>query len=109
VIGKKAGHQAHHIIPWARNSHKVVQKAAESGAWHPNLAQNGISLDLSIHSGYSSAHSIYNTRIEVALTSILNRYGKKLSPQDAAQELKDLADDIRALLIQGKKLDEITF
>lgn len=109
VIGKMTNHQAHHLIPWSKNSHKVIQKAADSGDWHPNLAKNGMNLDLSIHSGYSTAHSIYNTRVGAALDDILDQYGNNISPQDAAQALEELADDIRAQLNQGKKLDEITF
>lgn len=109
VLGKKVNHRAHHLIPWSKNAHEVVQKAGDSGNWHPNLALNGMLLDKTIHNGYDQAHRIYNTRVEAALNEILDKFQGAISPQKAAQELEDLANDIRDQLTLGKKLNEIVF
>lgn len=108
VIGKKANHQAHHIIPWSKNDHLLIQKAADSGDYHPNMALNGILLDRAIHEGYDKAHRRYNKVVEKALNDLLIASGPTVSPQKAAQQLEFLTSQIRKQLLQGKKLDEIT-
>ncbi len=44
VIVKNAGEEAHHIIPWAKSSDGVVQKAADAG-FHMNDPINGVALE----------------------------------------------------------------
>ena len=66
VIGRIAGHQAHHMIPWALNGHEVVQRAARHG-WHPNDFINGISLPLARHSG---SHQNYTNAVVAKLEEI---------------------------------------
>lgn len=58
VLGLVVGNPlvAHHIIPWAQQGHKLIQRAAKSAnAFHMNEALNGIPLSTLVHNG-SHAH-----------------------------------------------------
>lgn len=64
VLGLAVGdlRQAHHIIPWNKQSKLAIQKASKSQhAFHMNEAINGIPLDKTIHSG---SHPHYDNLID---------------------------------------------
>ncbi|WP_374174414.1 AHH domain-containing protein [Flavobacterium tructae] len=60
--------QAHHIIPWAKSIHPIIQKAANcKQAFHMNDALNGIPLSTAIHNG---SHGEYDKIIQKYLDNI---------------------------------------
>jgi len=84
---------AHHIIPWAKSSHEVIQKAAKSAdAFHMNKALNGIPLSTAVHNG---SHAAYDQRVVDRLNAIKNQYGPNMTPQQAYDALTELLNDIR--------------
>lgn len=91
--------QAHHIIPWAKQGHEVVQKAARSGnAFHMNEALNGIPLNIGVHGG---SHPAYDQRIMNRLSEIADFYGPNMTPQQAYNGLIDLINDVRIAVINN--------
>ena len=109
VLNTPSGSQAHHIAPWSLNGHTLIQKAAETGKYHPNHSFNGINLSKTVHSGYDAAHRTYNKKIEKALDEILINKGGNVKPEEALEELQDLINIARSQLEQGKLLDQIDF
>lgn len=67
VIGKVAGHQAHHIIPFAVHSDNPVLQLAARHGWHPNDFINGINLPIARHSGN---HPAYTDAVRAKLSEI---------------------------------------
>lgn len=67
VMQTPKGKQAHHIMPWAKRTDPIIQKAAESGKFHMNDKLNGINLDLNIHNG---SHNAYDNRLQEILDDI---------------------------------------
>ncbi len=91
--------QAHHIIPWAKQGHEVVQRAARSGnAFHMNEALNGIPLNIGVHGG---SHPAYDQRIMNRLSEIADFYGPNMTPQQAYNGLIDLINDVRIAVINN--------
>lgn len=106
IMQTKVGQQAHHIIPWAKRTNPIIQKAAKSGKFHINDTFNGINLDLSVHKGYSTAHRTYDTNVQSALNEMNNRYRNE-DPDYVYSKLSEFVDDIRSQLESGKKLDQV--
>jgi len=104
VIKPLAGHQAHHIIPWEKLDHPLVQKAAkDADAFHPNSATNGIGLpssagnnpnNLPIHNG---SHANYSTQIEAEMTTRFNN-NPNMSSAQAKAEMESIIQHIRTEL-----------
>lgn len=97
--------QAHHIIPWAIQSHKIIQDAAKSGrAFHMNELLNGIPLEAWRN---QPNHNIYNNLIKSKLDALPNN----LSPNDSYDELVKILEKARQAIISNpnKHLNEITF
>ncbi|WAC01886.1 AHH domain-containing protein [Lacinutrix neustonica] len=69
VIGSAGtGLHAHHIVPWAKFDHEIVQKAANStNAFNMNSALNGIPIPPSQH---LTGHNIYSSKIDEILESL---------------------------------------
>jgi hypothetical protein len=105
ILKPATGEQAHHIITWASNSHKIVQLAAQA-SWHPSHIKNGINLNKSIHNGWDAAHVIYSDRLKNFLNSKIGTY---TTPSSAKTFLENLQTSIRNQFNSGKKLDQITF
>lgn len=81
--------QAHHILPWAKQTHRAIQKAAKSSkAFHMNSALNGIPLNTSVHVG---SHAEYDRQIML----LLNDIDVNLTPEQTA-------DAIEAVIIHVK-------
>ena len=100
VLGLLPGNplQAHHIIPWNKQSKEIVQKAAKSGnAFHMNEALNGIPLSTAAHNG---SHANYDNVIQIKFNQF------KLSNPDATPDecynfLVDLINDIRTWILNN--------
>jgi A nuclease family of the HNH/ENDO VII superfamily with conserved AHH len=91
--------QAHHIIPWAKSSNEVVQKAARSSnAFHMNEALNGIPLGTLAHSG---SHAAYDQRVLNGLNEIKALYGPNMTPQQAYNGLTNLIHNIRTAILNN--------
>lgn len=83
--------QAHHIIPWAKQTHPAIQKAAKrsgSSPFHMNDALNGIPLDESVHLG---SHAHYDNLVQIRLDQIPNN----ATPEQAYDKILDIISDIR--------------
>jgi hypothetical protein len=95
LLKTPSGHEAHHIVPWAKTNHSVIQKAADAGdpiVFHPNEVFNGISLPISRHHG---DHSAYST----AITNRLNQWeiaNPNASPQQAASSIRQWLQGLKA-------------
>lgn len=91
---------AHHLIPWARKGHELVQKAAKSKhAFHMNEALNGIPRLNSLH---LTGHKIYNTKI----LNILEEYKNRIeTPDEAYNFIVGLANHIRTLIKNNPTLN----
>ena len=91
---------AHHLIPWARREHDLVQKAAKSGdAFHINEAMNGIPRPSNLH---LTGHSAYNTKIKQILD---NLYDDAMTVDEAYDELFDFVDYLRDLITNNPTLN----
>lgn len=87
---------AHHIIPWAKSTNEVIQKAAKFGnAFHMNEALNGIPLSAAVHNG---SHAAYDQRVVDRLIDIKNQYGSNMTPQQAYDGVVELINDIRTAI-----------
>jgi hypothetical protein len=101
VLGLAVGdaRQAHHLIPWERSTHPVVQKAAKSGnAFHMNEALNGIPRPSNLH---LTGHSTYNTKIR----QILDGLDPNASVDEAYDYVSGLANHIRTLIDNNPTLN----
>lgn len=113
VMKPLANQNAHHIIPWGKTTHPVVQAAAEAG-WHPNHPDNGINLLKSLHvnpNGSFNAHPQYDAMIEQKLEELIDDYGSSLTPQIAANELNSIINSVRAAIAANptEHINNITF
>lgn len=100
VLGLAVGdlRQAHHIIPWNKQSKEIVQKAAESGnAFHMNEALNGIPLNTSVHNG---SHSAYDNIIEQKFINFRNN-NPNATPQECYDFLVNLINNIRTWILNN--------
>jgi hypothetical protein len=89
VLGIKDSKVAHHIIPWEKWNHPLIQKLAKSkNGFHLNERYNGLALTEIQHLG---SHNEYTQRVTKALDDILN---KNLSDDDAFREVKNLLEKI---------------
>jgi len=80
--------QAHHIIPWAKQTDEIVQAASKAkNPFHMNELKNGFPLDNTRHMG---SHPNYDNRIQLALNEIKSRMGSNPDPNLAATELRAL-------------------
>jgi hypothetical protein len=94
VLGLLPGNpnQAHHLIPWAKQTHPAIQKAAKSGsAFHMNEALNGIPLSTAVHNG---SHTHYDNLVQ----GYLNAIPANATPQQAYNKVVDLINDIRTAI-----------
>jgi hypothetical protein len=94
--------QAHHLIPWERSTHPLVQKAAKSGnAFHMNEALNGIPRPSNLH---LTGHSTYNTKVKQILDNY-NFENPNLSINDSYNFVSGLANHIRTLINNNPTLN----
>ncbi|WGH75605.1 AHH domain-containing protein [Tenacibaculum tangerinum] len=94
---------AHHLIPWARKGHNLIQKAANSKhAFHLNEALNGISRLNDLH---LTGHNRYNDKV----LEILDKYDKVINPNASFDEAYNfvigLANHIRTLIKNNPTLN----
>ncbi|MBP6039993.1 MAG: AHH domain-containing protein [Flavobacterium sp.] len=84
--------QAHHIIPWNKQSKEIVQKAAKSrNAFHMNEALNGIPLSNAVHNG---SHANYDNVIQIKFDEF-NRDFPNATPAQCYTFLTNLIQQIR--------------
>lgn len=82
--------QAHHIIPWNKQSKEIVQKAAKSSnAFHMNEALNGIPLSTAVHNG---SHANYDNVIQIKFDQF---NASNATPDECYNFLTDLIQDVR--------------
>lgn len=94
VLGLAVGdlRQAHHIIPWNKQSKLAIQKASKSQhAFHMNEALNGIPLDNVIHSG---SHPHYDNLIE----QYLNNIPANATPDQAYEKVMEIISKVRTAI-----------
>ncbi|MCM1566092.1 MAG: AHH domain-containing protein [Dehalobacter sp.] len=92
---------AHHLIPRAFSNHQFIRMATGAG-WNIDHAYNGIALPKEIH-GAIPGHPGYNDYVEEKLDELYNNaivYG--WSPDDAYEELMNLAQSLRIQIKQGQ-------
>ena len=99
--------QAHHIIPWAKQTHPAIQKAAKKGGsnpFHMNDALNGIPLDNSVHLG---SHSHYDNLVQ----SRLDQIPSNATPEQAYNKILDIISDIRTAVQNnpGVHINQLVF
>ena len=97
VIGSAGtGKQAHHFIPWGKQSENIVQQAAKDPrAFHMNESFNGIPLDIAVHNG---SHPLYDARVQARMQELTNTYGANITPAQAYDGLVDIISDIRTAI-----------
>ncbi|NQX81643.1 MAG: HNH endonuclease, partial [Flavobacteriaceae bacterium] len=97
-----------HIMPWAKRTNPIIQKAAKSGKFHINDTFNGINLNLDVHKGYSRAHWLYDTRLQNVLDEMNDLYANE-SASFVYNKLATLVNQTRSQLVNGKTLDQVIF
>ncbi|NRB65350.1 MAG: HNH endonuclease, partial [Saprospiraceae bacterium] len=108
IMQTGVGQQAHHIMPWAKRTNPIIQKAAKSGKFHINDTFNGINLNLDVHKGYSRAHWLYDTRLQNVLDEMNDLYANE-SASFVYNKLATLVNQTRSQLVNGKTLDQVIF
>jgi hypothetical protein len=94
VLGLLPGNpaQAHHIIPWNKQSKSIVQRASKSGnAFHMNEALNGIPLSTAVHNG---SHANYDNILQIKFDQF-NASNPNATPDECYDFLTDLIQDVR--------------
>lgn len=87
--------QAHHIIPWAKQNHSVIQKAAKSdNAFHMNEALNGIPVEAWRN---QPNHDLYDQKVQALLNSI----PENLSPNETYIRFNSIINDIRNAIVNN--------
>lgn len=97
--------QAHHVIPWGLQGHKIIQDAAKSKrAFHMNELLNGIPIEAWRN---QPNHNVYNNLIKSKLDALPNN----LSPNDAYDELVKILEKAKQAIKDNstKHLNEISF
>jgi hypothetical protein len=95
VLGLSSGDArvAHHLIPWEKGNHPLIQKMAQGqDAFHLNERYNGLALSSIQHSG---SHNAYSAQIQQALDIIQSR---NLSDDMAFRQLKDFIDHVSSMI-----------
>ncbi|MEH3115204.1 AHH domain-containing protein [Pedobacter terrae] len=90
--------QAHHIIPWGKQTHEVVQRAAKANGanpFHMNSALNGVAVATWKN---QPNHYAYDNRVVERLNEILS---SNPTPQQANEQIGDLIDNIRNAIINN--------
>jgi len=88
---------AHHIIPWDKQTHDIVQKAAKKNGtnpFHMNDALNGIPVASWRN---QPNHNAYNNLIRSKLDAIPNN----LTPDEAYSRLMDIVNDARQAIVNN--------
>jgi hypothetical protein len=89
IILTKAGEEAHHIIPWAKRTQSIIQKAAKAG-FHMNSKINGIALEKFkklTGTGIHGNHPAYDTFVQRKLDEFV-RKNPNFSPEKAKDFLE---------------------
>lgn len=87
--------QAHHIIPLNKQSHAVVQKAAQSkNAFHMNEAQNGIPLENAVHFG---SHADYDKIIQRKLDTFMQS-NPNATPEECYKKIMEIIQEVRTAI-----------
>ncbi|MEE9362428.1 MAG: AHH domain-containing protein [Cellulophaga sp.] len=90
----KAGEHAHHIIPFAKSNHSLVQKAAKSKkAFHINEALNGIP----VASWRNSNHPAYSNQVVDLMDDIITQ-SPNLTPNQAFEKLVELKTYVEGVI-----------
>lgn len=99
--------QAHHIIPWAKQAHPAIQKAAKANGntpFHLNDPFNGIPLSNSVHLG---SHTHYDNLVQGYLQAI----PANATPDQAVAAVNALINKIRTAINNnpGVHLNNLNF
>ncbi|BFM42904.1 hypothetical protein CFS9_15450 [Flavobacterium sp. CFS9] len=107
VLGLAVGdlRQAHHIIPWNKQSKEVIQKASKSKhAFHMNEELNGIALSTTVHNG---SHAHYDNLIQ----EHLDRIKPNATPDEAYEKVMEILNKVRTAIRNnpGVHLNQLNF
>jgi hypothetical protein len=87
--------QAHHLIPWAKRTKNLVQKAAKSKhAFHMNEALNGIAVATWRN---QPNHNLYNNRVQAFFDALPSN----LTPDEAYNSLTEIMTTIRNVIVNN--------
>ncbi len=97
VLGLAKGDSrvAHHLIPWEKNNHELVQMAASGGSnsFHLNSQLNGIPLSSIQHSGSHQAYSnLVQQKMDIIRQNLISN--GNFNPQTAMAELTNLINNV---------------
>ncbi|MCD0471963.1 AHH domain-containing protein [Flavobacterium sp. JAS] len=107
VLGLAVGdlRQAHHIIPWNKQSKFAIQKASKSQhAFHMNEALNGIPLSNAVHNG---SHAHYDDLIQRYLDEIPSN----ATPDEAYAKVMEILSKVRTAIQNnpGVHINQLNF
>ncbi|MHA7056063.1 AHH domain-containing protein [Aquimarina sp. M1] len=91
VIGTVAGQEAHHLLPWGKRTHQVIQEAAYDG-FHMNARKNGRALEkfsALTGDGLHGNHPAYDRFVEFRLDQFEANINA-LSPENASEFLDEM-------------------
>lgn len=105
IIATTALEEAHHIIPWAKRNHKVVQEAAYEG-FHMNSKANGKALQKFSSltgEGLHGNHPAYDKFIQKRLDDFQIEKGVNLNPENSSQFINEsLLPELDILINEAK-------
>jgi hypothetical protein len=117
-----AANDAHHLIPWSRQDHELVQLAAKANntPFHMNHPKNGRELKrfrFDQQDGVHGNHPQYNEKVRINLNEILSQletqYGglNNIPPDVASQRLRDFQNQLGNLIDQNPttKINDLNF
>jgi|GEM_PF-2484325 len=114
--------QAHHVVPWGKQGHDLVQLAAKCDdvPFHMNHLKNGVeakTFRFDLPDGIHANHPQYDAKIQSRLDDILDQltfqYGgvNNIPVKKASEKLRELQDEIRNLILNNPtvKINDLIF
>ncbi len=115
VLGLAKGDSrvAHHIIPWEKDGHDLIQMAAAGGenSFHLNSLLNGIPLTAVQHTGSHANYTSLVTQKMDVIVANLTAAGN-FTPQAAMEQLTNLINNVIKPAIQNNpniSINQIAF
>jgi A nuclease family of the HNH/ENDO VII superfamily with conserved AHH len=109
-------YEAHHIIPWAKSDHELIQLAAKDGH-HMNKSANGIPAKKYLigGGGTHANHPQYDEKVLNKLQEKMNEltaiYGTNIPSSAARESVEELQDYIRSIIVANSntKMNDLQF
>ncbi|MDR3339390.1 MAG: AHH domain-containing protein, partial [Candidatus Symbiothrix sp.] len=107
ILGTSDNIEAHHIIPWAKGEHDVIQAAAKDG-FHLNIVENGIGLEKytkltgeGLHGNHPAYDKFIQNKLDEFVKSNLN-----YSSQQANKFVQEqLIPELKTHIVRAKQSD----